>query len=144
MGSSTPRHRSLGASGCWALPDACSARVDNGLTNTQSTLPRSERAVPESLRSLFWEHDFDCLSWEEDAGLITGRVLSRGTWTNIQCLRAEAGDEAIRDWMTENRGRGLSPRQLRFWQIIFGFEKRQVDGWLREPGRRVWNNREMR
>jgi hypothetical protein len=97
--------------------------------------------LPDSLSPLFWEHEFDRLSWEADAGLIIGRVLSRGTWSNIQWLRQVAGDRAIRGWITQKGGRELSTRQLRFWQAILGLRKAQVDGWLREPGRQVWDNR---
>ena len=32
--------------------------------------------LPESLRGLFWEHDFDSLSWDEERDLIFWRDLT--------------------------------------------------------------------
>jgi hypothetical protein len=116
----------------------------NVLMTIQSTGSLSTPQVRESLRPLFWEYDFDCMSWEADAGLIIGRVLSCGTWSTIQWLRRELGDAAIREWITERAGSGLSPRQLRFWQAILGLEEVLVDEWLQEPDRQVWDNRAPR
>jgi len=39
------------------------------------------------------------------------------------------------------RGAGLTARQLRFWQIILDLPRRQVDGWLAAPGRKIWDQR---
>jgi len=91
--------------------------------------------LPESLRGLFWEYDFDDLSWSEDRDLVFSRVLSAGPWEAVRWLRRRAGDEALREWLRARRGRGLDRRQLRFWQLILELPGDEVDGWLaaREP-----------
>lgn len=97
--------------------------------------------LPELLRGLFWEYPFDELSWEEDRDLVIGRVLARGPWETVQWLRREVGDEAVREWIERARGRGLSRRQLRFWQLILELPGEEVDGWLEEREPDVWEHR---
>jgi len=67
-------------------------------------------------------------------------VLSRGTWPQIQWLRARVGDEALRAAIVETRAKDLTRRQVRFWQVILGLDEPMVDGWLRDqaPTRRLW------
>ncbi len=97
--------------------------------------------LPEPLRELFWDYSFDELSWEEDRDLIIGRVLCEGPWDTVQWLRRELGDGAVREWIERARGRGLSRRQLRFWQLILELPAEEVDAWLaaREPD--LWEQR---
>lgn len=101
----------------------------------------AKTALPEHLRELFWEYPFDELSWEEDRDLVIGRVLSRGPWETVQWLRQELGDEVVRGWIERALGRGLSRRQLRFWQLILELPPQEVDAWLeaREPD--LWEHR---
>lgn len=97
--------------------------------------------LPEALRELFWEYDFDELSWEDDRNLIFKRVLSVGPWDTVLWLRRRAGDAVVRNWIREQRGQCLSRRQLRFWQLILDLPREEVDAWLegREPD--LWERR---
>jgi hypothetical protein len=97
--------------------------------------------LPESLRGLFWEYDFDDLSWEEDRDLIFRRVLAEGPWETVQWLRCRAGDSAMREWIRERRGRALSRKQLRFWQLILGLPEAEVDAWLEAREQDPWERR---
>jgi hypothetical protein len=97
--------------------------------------------LPELLRGLFWEYDFEDLSWQEDRDLIFRRVLSSGPWESVQWLRRRAGDDAVRDWIRRHRGRSLSRRQLRFWQLILDLPPEEVDAWLEEREPDVWERR---
>ncbi|MFP3941372.1 MAG: DUF6922 domain-containing protein [Thermoanaerobaculia bacterium] len=98
--------------------------------------------LPGSLRGLFWEYDFDSLSWEQDRDLIFRRVLVDGPWEAVQWLRRRVGDAALRAWIREHRGRGLSRRQLRFWQLVLDLPEEEVDAWLEprrgDPWERRW------
>jgi hypothetical protein len=109
------------------------------------TRPRPVRfassGLPPSLRTLFWDHDFARLTWESDRDLIVGRVLASGDWDAVQWLRRQLGTPALRDWLTRRRGAGLSPRQLRFWQVILGLPRDVVDAWLADLGRQPWQRR---
>ncbi len=72
--------------------------------------------LPTLLRPLFWDDDFEALAWENDRDLIIARVLTSGGWDAITWLRFHMGDRALREWIERHQGRGLSPRQLRFWE----------------------------
>ena len=98
-------------------------------------------SLPRHLEDLFWEYDVSILDWDEHRGFIARRVLSHGTWEQICWLRNEIGDAELRRIIEAGRGRELSPRQLRFWQLILDIPAEEVDHWLAEPGRQIWDNR---
>ena len=108
---------------------------------SRSEHSKAKTALPERLRELFWEYPFDELTWEEDRDLVIGRVLSRGPWETVEWLRREVGDEAVRGWIERARGRGLSRRQLRFWQLVLELPPEEVDAWLEEPEPDLWEHR---
>ncbi len=98
-------------------------------------------ALPPELSQLFWDLDAKRLRWDQDQHLIIGRVLTSGSWQLVQWLRRRLGDPALRDWIERRQGRGLSPQQLRFWELILGLGHREVDAWLRSAQRSVWDQR---
>lgn len=100
-----------------------------------------ERGVPEFLRPLFWDCDFDQLRWDEYRDFITGRILISGHWDTIQWLRRQIGDEGLRSWIRRREGRGLSPQQLRFWELILELSKAEVDRWLAAQEANPWSRR---
>ena len=61
------------------------------------------------LRPLFWDYNFDTLTWEEDRELIISRVLISGSWDAVTWLRSRAGDQYLREWIERLQGKGLSP-----------------------------------
>ena len=97
--------------------------------------------LPPAVKKLFWDLDPRGLRWDRDREQIIGRILASGPWQTVTWLRSTAGDEAIRSWIEEHEGRGLSPQQLRFWQVIAGIPRRRVDAWLKSEGRQVWDRR---
>jgi hypothetical protein len=107
--------------------------------NRQKSKPLTR--LPEILRPLFWDYPFGRLRWETDAALVTDRVLARGHYDAIRWLRSKLGDNGLREWIIDRRGRGLSPRDLSFWQLVLRLPKRSVMEWLRDPGRQSWDNR---
>ncbi len=102
---------------------------------------RRNPRLPKQLRPFFWDYDFARLSWEEDRDLVTARILAAGSWDAICWLRARLGDSALRAWLERRQGAGLSPRQLRFWELILGLPHRQVNAWLAATGRQAWDRR---
>jgi hypothetical protein len=100
--------------------------------------------LPTSLRRFFWDQDFDRLRWPEDFEAVARRLLAAGDGPALAWLRAEAGDARLRDLIRATRGRDLDPRQLRFWQIVLDLPDREVDAWLADPARRVWEERVSR
>jgi hypothetical protein len=97
--------------------------------------------LPARVRRLFWDYAASRLSWQKDRDLIVHRILAVGDWETVQWMRARVGDEGLRDWLLEHQGRGLSPRQLRFWELILSLPHRQVTAWLADPGRQAWDGR---
>jgi hypothetical protein len=97
--------------------------------------------LPALLRPLFWDYNFKALTWDDDCELIIACVLASGTWEAIIWLRARLGDQALREWIERYRGSGLSPRQLRFWELMLNLPHRQVNAWLRAEGRKIWDQR---
>lgn len=99
--------------------------------------PRAK--LPALLRPLFWDYDFDALRWEQDRDLLIARVLTAGGWKAIRWLRDRCGDADLREWIIRHRGAGLTPRQLRFWELILGLPAAQVNAWVARAKRSIWN-----
>jgi hypothetical protein len=102
------------------------------------------KRLPAWLSPLFWEHNFKALTWDHDRDLITARILSCGDWDAISWLRTRLGDDRLASWLTQRAGAGLSPQQLRFWELILGLPHRRVNLWLSARGRTTWDNRMVR
>jgi hypothetical protein len=97
--------------------------------------------LPIMLRPFFWEYDFNILDWEKDREFIIGRILSSGNWGAVKWLRSHVGDLRLQKWLERHEGDGLSPQQLRFWELILGLSYRQVNAWLATERRKVWEKR---
>src|SRR6266699_2948993 len=102
---------------------------------------KRKQRLPEMLRPIFWEYRFSALNWREDRDLVISRILVSGEWKHLQWLRRRVDDTALRDWIERRRGRGLSPKQLRFWELMLNLSHRQVNAWLRAEGRKIWDQR---
>jgi hypothetical protein len=111
---------------------------------TPQSRKRKARRLPAKLRELFWDYDFAKLSWKHDFDLVVSRILSSGTWDQICWLRKRMNDDDLRQWIAHRQGRGLSPRQLRFWELILGLPRRKVNQWLAEGDRWIWDRRVKR
>ena len=101
----------------------------------------SSLELPDYVTILFWDYDVSALVWERHRSFIIQRVLSTGTLEAVTWLRSRLGDDALRSWLLQHEGRGLSRRQLRFWQLILDLPAQQVDAWLAEPARQIWEGR---
>jgi hypothetical protein len=111
------------------------------MSRTASKSKRKRTGLPAFLKPLFWEYHFGRLNWRKDKHLVTAKVLARGNWRSIQWLRRKWGDEALRDWIIEGHGRGLSRQQVRFWELIYDIPGKQVTAWLADPARKAWDGR---
>ena len=101
---------------------------------------KSQR-LPAELKPLFWEFDFEKLSWAKHRDTVVAKVLQSGTLDNWQWLRGKLGDRELRDWILKRNGRGLSSRQLRFWEYILKLPKKTVERWLKAEPLRIWEGR---
>jgi hypothetical protein len=99
------------------------------------------RILPIFLKSHFWDTNFESLTWESYRDFIIRRILQSGSWQAILWLRAEVGDPELRQWIIQQRGAGLSPRQLRFWQVVFELPGHQVTRWIQAASANPWEKR---
>lgn len=98
-------------------------------------------SLPEELRVHFWDYDPHRLSWEEGRHTIVRRLLESGGMQAVRWLREHLSNEEIRDFIVERRGRGISPRRLRFWSLIVGIPREDVDEWVESFRRNPWHTR---
>lgn len=98
-------------------------------------------SVPKSVRSFFWDYPSTKLSLKTDRDLIVRRLLTSGSWDSIQWLRRHVSDHDLREWLIAHRGRGLSPRQLRFWEVVLDLPARQVNRWVQVARKSPWGQR---
>jgi hypothetical protein len=99
--------------------------------------------LPARLRALFWDYEFDDLTWEAHHDFIVDRVLTTGDFESIRWLRSRLGDENLKEWIT-NHHQKLSPQQLRFWEIILALPHKRVSEWLAARNENIWEKRAAR
>lgn len=99
------------------------------------------RRLPDSLRPLFWDTPFEDLDLDLHQGFVTDRLLSAGSWEQIRWLRREVGEAALRGHILHTRGRRLTPRQLRLWELVLDLPPAEVALWLRERRHLPWEAR---
>jgi hypothetical protein len=101
----------------------------------------SSEPLPKSLEPFFWDYPFSKLSLTADRDLIIRRVLSSGSWDAVIWVRKKIGDENLKSWLIAHQGRGLSPRQLRFWELILDLPRRQANAWVKAARETPWGKR---
>lgn len=99
------------------------------------------KVLPSLLHSLFWEYNVRRISWTGHRDFIVARILQSGTLDQLRWLRSKVTDKEIRGHILRHHGRGLSSRQLRFWEAIIGLPRQNVNRWLKDPVRKLWESR---
>jgi hypothetical protein len=90
---------------------------------------------------LLWDVAGEAIDWERHREFLVGRVLGRGSVDDIRGLRRGLGDATLRHHLLRTRGRRVDRRRLRYLEAILGLDRAEVDGWLSDPSRRVWDER---
>ena len=98
----------------------------------------SNTSLPREILDVLWDVDPDA-AWKDHPDFVVERVLSRGTWDAIGWIRSSFGDPRIRDVIRASRGRLLTRRQLRFWQLVLDLSGDEVDRWMAMPGRETFD-----
>jgi hypothetical protein len=106
------------------------------MAETQATVD-----LPEELKGYFWDYEVDRLSWEGNRHTIVFRLLEKGGMDAVRWLRQHLRDEEIREFIVRRRGRGISPRRLRFWGLLVDIPRPEVDEWIETARRNPWQNR---
>ncbi len=97
--------------------------------------------LPGDVRALLHDCDPSTVSWDAHRAFLIDRILSDGPWSSICWLRRTLGDRDLAAHIVDTRGRRLSPRQLRFWQVILDLPEADVTTWLADPARAIWDGR---
>lgn len=101
----------------------------------------SEATIPQEIQDYFWDYDLGQLSWDGARPTIVLRLLQAGGLQAMLWLRTRLTDDEIRDFIVRRRGRGLDPRRLRFWAVMVGLPKHQVDEWIAAIQANPWHQR---
>lgn len=104
----------------------------------------STNGLTPELRRLFWEYDFDTLSWERDGHFITKRILTHGGLQDWDWLRDQIGDNALRKWILGNNGAGMDKRRLRYWELILDLPYDEVSRWIAAQANSICGRRGRR
>ena len=103
-----------------------------------------EKSLPGRMKPFFWDYPFRRLRIDKDRDLVIARLLDQGDWEAVKWLRTRLPDRDLKSWLLSHRGAGLSPRKLRFWELVLGLPEREVNDWLRSKNRLVWDQRAAR
>ncbi len=101
----------------------------------------TNKPLPDFLSPFFWDVDFSLLVLPEQIDFITRRLLQHGNWQTLTWLRNELGDPKLRQWIEKRRGAGLSPRQLRFWELVLDLPHRKVNRWVHKAAASEWQRK---
>lgn len=109
-----------------------------------SDVSETRNELPDRWRPFFWDCAFDGLDLSLHREFVIGRILSEGDWDAVIWLRRSVGDALLRAWIERRQGKGLSPQQLRFWELILELPTIEVDRWLTARKEQVWDVRASR
>ena len=95
----------------------------------------------EPIAKFFWDVDFSTVTWEQHRNFIVRRILQYGDLSSLRWLRLKMGDEGLRAWIVTHNGRGLNPRQVRYWALILNIESTLADQWVQTASETNWEKR---
>ncbi len=78
--------------------------------------PSCQMRLPEDLRWLFWEVDFDALDTAEHADSILARILEHGRMRDVRWVITTYGTDRIHRFFRDVGHPEMSARTLAFWR----------------------------
>lgn len=115
--------------------------ADSDLEDRAASGGNATSSLPDVLGRYFWDQDPTRLTWPDDRHAIIGRLLEVGGWDAVCWLRRNVDHETLRDHLARRRGRGLSPRRLRFWGFVLELPRDRVDEWISDSASSPWRRR---
>jgi len=100
--------------------------------------------LPDFVKRLLWDCDPESVNLDSHPDFVIRRVMSEGGMEQMQWLRAQFGDESLREWLLRHDGARMDPRRLRFWALILDLPKEPVDAWVQEARKTIWWRRSAR
>lgn len=74
--------------------------------------------LPEFLHAFFWDTNPKRVSPRRHMNAVCLRLMERGDESAIRWLLQTYRRERLRAWIMAQEGRGLTPRALRFWEVL--------------------------
>lgn len=90
----------------------------------------TDSKLPNFVEKLFWDTEANSLDLATHKNFIIERILSAGGWESLCWLRQNFSDQFLRDWFYKGEGRNLSPKQLKYWELVLNLDSNKVDEWL--------------
>lgn len=98
-------------------------------------------SLPDELQRYFWEYGTERPTMERSRHTVIRRLLEVGGWDAVTWLRNHVGDDELRRFILQRRGRGLSPKRLRFWELVLDLPGPRVDRWIAARRSDPWYRR---
>ncbi|MDD2454550.1 MAG: hypothetical protein WCZ25_12285 [Aminobacteriaceae bacterium] len=80
--------------------------------------------LPEMLRPLFWDADWNCVDFQRNRTAIIERVLNLGNEEQLAWLLKNVAEEEILSVVSSSRR--LSRKTARCWQNYFGLKEEEM------------------
>ena len=96
-------------------------------TDEQIILAKNQ--LPADTAWLFPEYEFESMNLEEYGGVITERILERGSWGQIRWLFLIYGEIWVANWVRNHGFRLLSKRSFALWRLALGIEVFEAPSW---------------
>ena len=103
--------------------------------------PQAE-AMPEFLRTIFWDVDGSALRWPTHRDTVIGRVLAAGGDEALAWLLSKVNTHDLRIWLMDRSGGELDGRRLRYWQNELNLPAAVVDRWIERSKTEAWETRQ--
>ena len=107
--------------------------------NREVDVRAGDEPLPDSLRHLFWDTDFDRLRVPGHERYIIERVLEYGDVPEVRWMMRRFSREQIAQVLRCSRG--LSLKSARFWALILGIpseEVRCLSASFRQQPAKIW------
>ncbi len=87
--------------------------------------------IPENLKRLLWEFDFDNIDFSDGVpNAVCERVMAHGCWNEMQWLIQVAGPERLRTFLKGRGAKVLNPREVAFWSLVCSVPEGQASVWI--------------
>jgi hypothetical protein len=98
-------------------------------THNDDLIILAKNQLPADATWLFPEYEFESMNLKDYQGVITERILKRGSWRQIQWLFLTFGEIGVENWVLNHGFRLLSKRSIALWRPALGIEEFKVPSW---------------
>lgn len=98
-------------------------------THNDDLIILAKNQLPADAAWLFPEYDFESMNLKDYQGVITERILERGSWGQIKWLFLTYGEIGVANWVRNHGFRLLSKRSFALWRLALGIEEFKAPSW---------------